>query len=65
MAPPAANACKSVYSGKDLMVAGQLLKFCVKDKTDLRRLESDSTSLRYTEEEIKIIGAIRSSGPND
>jgi hypothetical protein len=58
-------ACRSVYSEKDLMVAGQLLKFCVKDKTDLQRLESDPTSLRYTEEEIKIIGSIRSSGPND
>jgi hypothetical protein len=57
--------CNSVYAEKDLLVAGHLLKFCVKDKADLQRLDHDPSALKYTEEEIKIIGSIRSSGPDD
>lgn len=57
--------CKSVYAEKDLLVAGHMLQFCVKDKDDLQRLDHDPTALKYTEEEIKIIGSIRSSGPDD
>jgi hypothetical protein len=57
--------CKAVYSERDLMVAGQMLKFCPKDKADLQRMSHDPTALKYTEEEIKIIGSIRSSGPDD
>ena len=58
-------SCSAVYSEKELVVAGQTLRFCVKDKTDLQRLESKPSTLRYTEEEIKIIGAIRSSSLTD
>ena len=48
--------CKAVYSEGDLMVKGQMLKFCVNDKADLQRLDHDPTALKYTEEEIKIKG---------
>jgi Cdc6-like AAA superfamily ATPase len=59
-------SCSSVYKESDLYVAGQLLTFCPKDRTDLEEIPSDDArSDRFTEEEMKIIGAIRSCQEED
>ena len=58
-------ACKTVFKKKDLMVGNEPLRFCPKDKTDLQAYDASAASSDYTEEEMKIIGAIRSSGPED
>jgi hypothetical protein len=60
------TACSSVYKESDLYVAGQLLGFCPKDRADLREVPTeDINSNNFTEEEMKIIGAIRSSQEED
>jgi hypothetical protein len=60
------TACSSVYKESDLYVAGQLLNFCPKDRADLREIATESLdSNEFTEEEMKIIGAIRSSLEED
>jgi hypothetical protein len=53
-----------VYQEKDLYVAGVLLSFCPKDKENLVEY-SDSKFSGFTEEEVKIVGAIRSSSEED
>jgi len=58
-------ACKTVYKRKDLMIGNEPLRFCPKDKTDLQAYDASAASSDYTEEEMKIIGAIRSSGIED
>ena len=58
--------CSSVYKETDLYVAGQLLTFCPKDRSDLEEVPIDDLkSDKFTEEEMKIIGAIRSSQEED
>lgn len=57
--------CESVYKEKELNVAGNLLGFCPKDKSDLVEISADDELSNYTEEEIKIVGAIRSSNEED
>ncbi|SHE75719.1 hypothetical protein SAMN02745148_01060 [Modicisalibacter ilicicola DSM 19980] len=57
--------CDSVYKEKELNVAGNLLGFCPKDKADLVEVSGDDELSKYTEEEIKIVGAIRSSNEED
>lgn len=60
-------SCSSIYKESDLYVAGQLLTFCPKDRSDLREVSSDdeANGSSFTEEEMKIIGAIRSSEEED
>lgn len=56
--------CGSVYPESQLQVAGTFLTFCPQDKAELSVLAvRQDTS--YTEEEIKIIGAIRSARASD
>lgn len=58
--------CGSAYKESDLYLAGQLLTFCPKDKADLEEVPTSGYgSSTYTEEEMKIIGAIRSSQEED
>ncbi len=57
--------CKTVYKRKDLMIGTEPLRFCPKDKTDLQAYDASAASSNYTEEEMKIIGAIRSSSLKD
>lgn len=58
--------CSAVYKENDLYVAGKLLTFCPNDRADLEEVpQNDSVSQNYTEEEMKIIGAIRSSHEED
>lgn len=60
------SSCSALYKESDLYVAGQLLTFCPKDRADLREVVTeDIYRADYTEEEIKIIGAIRSSQEED
>lgn len=57
--------CGTVYLEKELFVGGHRLTFCPADKTDLKEIEGDNGRSEYTEEEIRIIGTIRSATPED
>lgn len=58
--------CSTIYKESDLYVAGRLLSFCPNDRTDLEEVPvGESNSAKFTEEEMKIIGAIRSSQEED
>ncbi len=57
--------CNAVYEEKELNVAGTILGFCPKDKADLVIVNNSDEFSKYTEEEIKIVGAIRSSSEED
>ena len=57
--------CHAVYQERELHVAGMLLSFCPKDKANLVEVGSGNEFSTYTEEEIKIVGAIRSSSEED
>ena len=57
--------CGTVYLEKDLFVGGHRLTFCPTDKTDLKEIEGRASNTEYTEEEIRIIGTIRSAAPQD
>ena len=46
----------------ELQIKGKLLKFCVDDQSPLRSYDLER---QYTEEEIKIVGSILSSAPED
>ncbi len=59
------SECDSIYQEKDLNVAGMLLEFCPKDRADLVEIRNSDEFSEYTEEEIKIVGAIRSSSEED
>lgn len=58
--------CKRVYKESELFIAGHTLKFCPADRNDLEEMFTDKANTSsYTEEEMKIIGAIRSSQEED
>jgi hypothetical protein len=57
--------CKKLYSENELYVAGSELRFCINDKADLIKVTSGDPNNNYTEEEIKILGAIRSATKED
>lgn len=59
------NKCGTVYKRSELAVAGQTLTFCPKDKEDLKEYSQASDGTDYTEEEMKIVGAIRSAKKED
>jgi len=56
--------CKSKYSEGEITFAGHRMTFCPKDKTDLVT-EKQAVMKNYTEEEVRIVGAIRSSESDD
>jgi hypothetical protein len=58
-------ACKKIFLETQLWVAGSLLRFCPSDKSDLELMSATPGGTHYTEEELKIIGAIRSSSAED
>jgi len=57
--------CKAIYKESELRIRGKLLGICIEDQTPLKKYELGLLERRYTEEEIKIIGSIRSSQPQD
>ncbi len=57
--------CAKVYKESELQVAGMTLAFCPRDRADLKSLTKAVRVGEYTEEEIKIIGAIRSASRGD
>lgn len=58
--------CSRVYKESDLYVAGQTLRFCPNDRVDLREVVAEGAHANsFTEEEMKIVGAIRSSNEED
>jgi hypothetical protein len=57
--------CRQTYKQSEIQVAGMTLDFCPKDRADLRLVASTVFQSTFTEEEIKIIGAIRSAGRSD
>lgn len=56
--------CNTIYQEKDLFVTGIRLEFCPRDRVDLIEVNNNEHT-QFTEEEIKIIGAIRSSSEED
>lgn len=57
--------CGSIYLDRDLIVAGKRLNFCPEDRAQLKELGAGLSKSGYTEEEIKIIGSIRSATEED
>lgn len=57
--------CGRVYHEADLQVAGTTLQFCPHDRADLQLEQTSHPRMQFTEEEAKIIGAIRSAGKKD
>ena len=59
--------CQTVYRESELLIGGKiLLSFCPRDKTDLMPLITTVHGISdFTEEEIKIVGAIRSAKQED
>lgn len=57
--------CGEVYRESELIIRGKVMTMCVKDMTPLKKYDLLGWESRYTEEEIKIIGSIRSSLPQD
>jgi hypothetical protein len=57
--------CGNTYTESQLMIAGTRLIYCPLDRTDLVKQKSSEENNKYTEEEIKIIGSIRSSAKED
>ncbi|MBV8225949.1 MAG: hypothetical protein JO232_12270 [Verrucomicrobia bacterium] len=58
-------SCGDVYKESELIIRGKVMAICVKDMTPLIKYDLVGWESRYTEEEIKIIGSIRSSSPKD
>lgn len=54
--------CKTDYIESDLFVAGHRLDFCPKDRAELVPVAGATSGSSFTEEEIKITGAMRSAG---
>lgn len=57
--------CGSVFSESELRIGAARLTFCPNDKADLEEVVYIQSDRRYTEEEVKIIGAIRSAKAAD
>ena len=57
--------CGKLYSERELYVSGCPLRFCINDKADLVKVGGYDTKYNFTEEEIKILGAIRSATKED
>lgn len=59
--------CKKIYKESEIKLGSGsgTLKFCPDDRADLRPHALGRSSSAYTEEEIKIIGAIRSASSED
>lgn len=53
--------CKKIYTEAELMLNGSRLQFCPDDRADIEVVVERRNDTTYTEEEIKIIGAIRSA----
>src|SRR5215467_5578208 len=57
--------CGTVYLESELRIKGKVLAFCMEDRATLQTYDVGALEHRYTEEEIKIIGSIRSSSAED
>lgn len=57
--------CRETYRESELRIRGTVMTICVADHTPLRKNDLTALENRYTEEEIKIIGSIRSSSSED
>ena len=57
--------CGDIYRESELLIRGTVMAMCVKDHSPLSKHDLGALESRYTEEEIKIIGSIRSSSPED
>lgn len=59
------TSCSTQYAESELMVAGRILGFCPTDRANLVLVLGRGQGATYTEEEVKIIGAIRSAARED
>ncbi|MDG4796392.1 hypothetical protein [Micromonospora sp. WMMD1082] len=57
--------CRTTFKRSQLIVAGHQLSFCPVDRVDLEPINAPNIGHNFTEEEIKIIGAIRSAREED
>jgi hypothetical protein len=57
--------CGSIYMESELRIRGKVMPICVDDRNDLQSYDAGALEKKYTEEEIKIIGSIRSSSPEE
>lgn len=58
-------ACGKSFAENELRVGDSTLTFCPDDRTDLELITELHAEHDFTEEEIKIVGAIRSANPKD
>jgi hypothetical protein len=56
--------CNEIYDETELFIRGKKIEFCPNDRASLIQLVENDTQ-KYTEEETKIIGAIRSSSEDE
>jgi hypothetical protein len=59
------HECGTVYLESEIKIKGKLLTVCSSDRTELEPYNLNSLDKKYTEEEIKIVGAIRSASPEE
>lgn len=59
------SECGSIYTESELRIRGKVMLVCVDDHNELQNYDAGALEKRYTEEEIKIIGSIRSSSPEE
>ncbi len=59
------HKCGAIYLESEIRIKGKILTVCSNDRSELELYDLSSLDKKYTEEEIKIIGAIRSASPEE
>lgn len=59
------HQCGAIYLESEIKIKGKLLTVCSNDRSELELYDLISLDKKYTEEEIKIIGAIRSASSEE
>jgi hypothetical protein len=59
------HTCSAIYLESEIKIKGKLLTVCSNDRSELEPYDLSSLDKKYTEEEIKIIGAIRSASSEE
>jgi hypothetical protein len=57
--------CSTIYLESELRIRGKVLTICITDHSQLQPYNISNLDKNYTEEEIKIIGAIRSASSEE
>jgi hypothetical protein len=59
------RTCGTMYLESEITIKGSILTICSKDRSELDPYDLNSLDKKYTEEEIKIVGAIRSASATE